>query len=135
MEHELIATLYRAFNENDPDLVDRVLSRDWEDIPLVPGQPHGPDGMKHIIRMFGEAFPGARFTIDDMVGSEGRIGVRARVTGLHKGPFLGIPATGNAIDFRLYEFHEFEEGRIRRTWHMEDWMTLFGQLGTFPPVG
>ena len=134
MEREAIETLYRAFNDRNPDLVDDVLTHDWEDIPLAPGQPAGPEGLKVIVRMFNEAFPDARFLIDDVIGGDGRVGVRARITGTHKGQFLGVPATGKAVDFRIYEFHDFEHGCIRRTWHIEDWMGLFSQIGAYPPV-
>ena len=41
-ERQAVETLYRAFSENNPDLVDSVLATDWDDIPLAPGQ-HDPD--------------------------------------------------------------------------------------------
>ena len=32
----------------------------------------------------------------------------------------------------LHEFHELDGGRIVRTWHLEDWFSLFLQIGQFP---
>jgi hypothetical protein len=29
------------------------------------------------------------------------------------------------------DIHEFNDGKILRTWHTEDWMTGFRQLGIF----
>jgi hypothetical protein len=37
------------------------------------------------------------------------------------------------IALLLQEFHEFVDGRIAVTRHMEGWMELFAQLGAFPP--
>lgn len=37
-ERRAVETIYRAFNDKDPDLLDRVVSDDWQDIPLAPGQ-------------------------------------------------------------------------------------------------
>jgi hypothetical protein len=36
-EIQSIETLYRAFNDRNPDLLDEVFTADWEDIPLAPG--------------------------------------------------------------------------------------------------
>jgi hypothetical protein len=41
--------------------------------------------------------------------------------------------TGRKIALPLHEFHEFVDGRIAVTRHMEGWMELFAQLGAFPP--
>ena len=35
-ERSAVETLYRAFSEQDPDLVDTILAPDWDDIPLAP---------------------------------------------------------------------------------------------------
>jgi nucleoside-diphosphate-sugar epimerase len=35
---------------------------------------------------------------------------------------------------RALEFHIFQEGRISVTRHMEDWMSLFRQIGALPPA-
>jgi len=132
-EREAVETLYRAFNDQNPDLVDAILASDWDDIPLAPGQVAGPEGIKPIIRSFVEAFPDVRITIHDMVQEPGKIGVRAEISGTHQGELFGIAATGKPVSFRLHEFHTIKDGRVSTTWHMEDWFGLFLQLGQFPP--
>lgn len=131
-ERLAVETLYRAFSEKNPDLVDAVLAPQWDDIPLAPGQGPGPDGIKPIIRSFGQAFPDVHITIHDMIQVPGQIGVRAEISGTHQGEFFGIAPTGRKVSFRLHEFHTLSEGRVTTTWHMEDWFALFLQLGQFP---
>ncbi|WP_322049893.1 ester cyclase [Paraburkholderia bannensis] len=131
-ERTAVETLYRAFNENAPDLVDSVLAADWEDIPLGPGQGPGPDGIKPIIRSFGEAFPDVQIVIHDLIQVPGQIAVRAEITGTHRGELFGIAPTGKRVSFRLHEFHALDGQRVTTTWHMEDWFGLFLQLGRFP---
>ena len=131
-ERRLVETLYRAFTEQDAGLVDAILAPDWDDIPLAPGQAPGPEGIKPIIASVAAAFPDVRITIHDLVQEPGKIGVRAEMSGTHAGPLFGIAATGRQVSFRLHEFHAIENGRIRTTWHMEDWFGLFQQLGQFP---
>lgn len=134
-ERIAVETLYRAFNEQNPDMVDAVLAPGWEDIPLAPGQAPGPAGIKPIIRMVAAAFPDVRIAIHDMVQEPGKVGVRAEISGTHLGELFGIAPTGKSVRFRLHEFHTVADGRVTTTWHMEDWFGLFQQLGQFPPLG
>ena len=132
-ERHAVETLYRAFSEQAPDLLDSVLAPDWDDIPLAPGQEPGPAGVKPIIRMLAAAFPDVHITVHDMVQEPGKIGVRAEISGTHLGELFGVAPTGKQVSFRLHEFHTLTDGRITTTWHMEDWFGLFTQLGQFPP--
>jgi predicted ester cyclase len=132
-ERIAVETLYRAFSEQNPDLVDSVLAPQWEDIPLAPGQGPGPSGIKPIIRSLAAAFPDVHIAIDDMVQEPGKIAVRAEISGTHMGELFGIAPTGKKVRFRLHEFHAVASGLITTTWHMEDWFAVFQQLGQFPP--
>src|SRR3954469_5293223 len=96
-QQRAIETLYRAFNEQNPDLLDDALMPDWQDIPLGPGQQPGLAGMKPIVAMFGVAFPDVKITIQDIFGRDGHAAVRAQITGTHQGEFFGIPPTGKPI--------------------------------------
>lgn len=132
VERLAVETLYRAFSEKNPDLVDSVLAPDWDDIPLAPGQVPGPEGIKPIIRSLGQAFPDVSILIHDMIQVPGKIAVRAEINGTHQGELFGIAATHKRVSFRLHEFHTLDGGRVTTTWHMEDWFGLFLQLGQFP---
>ncbi|MEB5836524.1 ester cyclase [Pantoea dispersa] len=133
IERQAVETLYQAFSDNNPDLVDSVLAPSWEDIPLAPGQAPGPEGIKPIIRMLAQAFPDVQIVVHDMIQEPGRIAARAEISGTHLGEIFGIAPTGKKVSFRLHEFHALEDGRLITTWHMEDWFGLFLQLGQFPP--
>lgn len=132
-ERLAVETLYRAFSEQNPDLVDAVLAPHWDDIPLAPGQEPGPAGIKPIIRSFAAAFPDVQITIHDLLQEPGKVAVRAEISGTHLGELFGIAPTGKKVSFRLHEFHTLEHGLLTTTWHMEDWFGLFLQLGQFPP--
>lgn len=134
-ERSAVETLYRAFSEQDPDLVDTILAPDWDDIPLAPGQAPGPAGIKPIIRMLATALPDVHITIHDLLQEPGKTAVRAEISGTHLGELFGIAPTGKQVSFRLHEFHTLANGLITTTWHMEDWFGLFLQLGQFPPQG
>ncbi|GAA2479385.1 NAD(P)-binding domain-containing protein [Winogradskya humida] len=118
-ERRLVETLYRAVG-GEPDLLDDVLAPGWEDIPSAPGQRPGPAGLKPIIEQFHTSFADAKVVLHDIIGSSGRVAVRAELTGIHRGEFLGVPATGKPSSITIHEFHQINHGRIVRTWHLED---------------
>ncbi|WNG41599.1 ester cyclase [Archangium violaceum] len=131
-EQRSIETFYRAFNEQNPNLLDEALSTDWKDIPLAPAQGPGPEGLKPVIKGFIAAFPDVRISIQEIIGAPGRAGVRALITGTHQGEWFGIAPTGKAIHVPIHEFHHLENGRITHTWHLEDWFGLLHQVGAWP---
>lgn len=131
-ERLAIETLYRAFSEGKPELLDQAVTPDWQDIPLAPGQEPGREGMKSLIAGFLAAFPDAQVTVHEIVGAPGRAAVRAEITGTHKGEWFGVAPTGKPFSMRLHEFHHLENGRLTHTWHMEDWFGWLVQVGAWP---
>ncbi len=131
-ERLAVETLYRAFTDGDPDLIDRAVTADWQDIPLTPGQAPGRDGIKPVIRAFRSAFPDMRITVHEIVGGAGRAGVRAEITGTHMGEWFGVKPTGKAVRIPLHEFHHLTDGKITHTWHLEDWFGWLNQVNAWP---
>jgi predicted ester cyclase len=134
-QQQAIENLYRAFNEQNTDLLDLAITDDWQDIPLGPGQQPGLAGMKPIIAMFTAAFPDVKITIHDIFGRDGRAAVRAQITGTQRGEFFGIAPTGKSIAIAIHEFHQLTADRITHTWHLEDWFGMLHQVGAWPPAG
>ncbi len=128
-----IETLYRAFTDKNPDLLDEALAADWQDIPLAAGQGPGADGLKLLIPGFLRTFPDLTIVVDEIVGFSGRAGVRARMVGTHKGEIFGIAPSGKSVEIALHEFHHLKGGRITHTWHLEDWFGMLHQTGAWPP--
>ncbi len=133
-EISAIETLYRAFSEKKPELLDQSCSSDWQDIPLAPNQGPGPDGLKMLMPSFFEAFPDMKIVVHEIVGGHGRAGVRASILGTHCGSIFGVPATGKAVDVAIHEFHHIKDGRITHTWHLENWFGMLNQIGAWPPA-
>jgi predicted ester cyclase len=124
-----VETLYRAFSEHNPELLDEAVMTDWQDIPLAPHQAPGREGMKPLIRGFSGAFPDAKFTIREIIGAPGRAAVRAEISGTHSGEWFGVPATGTRFVIPIHEFHRIKNGRLTHTWHLEDWFGWLHQVG------
>ncbi len=129
-DRAMVETFYHGF-AGQPDLLDQILTPDWQDIPLAPGQGPGPEGIKPLIRAFKAAFPDVAVTVHDMIGDGDRIGVRAEITGTHSGAWFGVAPTGKRFSMALHEFHRVENGRLTHTWHLEDWFGWLNQIGAW----
>ena len=128
-----LETLYRAFDEKNPELLDQACWPDWQDIPLAPGQEPGTDGLKKMMPYFFNAFPDLKMEIHEIMGSNGRAGVRASLVGTHRGELFGVPASNQQVSVTFHEFHHFREGRLTHTWHVEDWFGMFQKIGNRSP--
>lgn len=136
---QLVETFYRAC-AGEPDLLDGVVTPEWEDIPLAPGQGPGPEGMKPRIKEMSRSMTNLAIIVHDLVdgrggNGNGKIGVRGEILGVHAGEMFGIPATGREFRVPIHEFHDVVDGRLARTWHLEDWYGFFRQVGRAPQLG
>ena len=58
---------------------------------------------------------------------------RVRVTGTHRGPFMGVPATGASVDVQLIDIMRFDgAGLVCEHWGVADMLSLMQQLGVVP---
>jgi len=130
---ETVERLYRAFSTKDVALLRQAVTPDWQYIPEPPGQKPGPDQMIPIFEDLANALPDMHIEILDMLVQDDRVGVRAEVSGTQSGPLLGIAATKKPIRFAIHSFHELRDGLVSKTWHLEDWLSVFRQLDAVPP--
>ena len=132
----LIGTFYEAFS-GQAELLDAVITDDWDNIPLGPGQEPGRAGARTLLEGLSKVFSDLRVVVEEIIdaGGEdgnGMVGVRTKMHGVHTGEIFGIAPTGRDTEIRTHDFHEIVDGRIVRTHHMEDWLSWFQQVGSWP---
>jgi predicted ester cyclase len=132
----LIGTFYEAASGKS-ELLDAVISDDWEDIPLGPGQEPGRAGARSLTEGLSKVFSDLRIVVEEIIDGRGddgngMVGVRAKMHGVHTGELFGIAPTGRETEVRTHDFHEIVDGQIVRTHHMEDWLGWFQQVGSWP---
>ncbi len=76
--------------------------------------------------------PDMKIHILDLLIHGDRVGVRAEVTGTQTGKLLGIAATSREVRFAIHSFHQLRGNLIGKTRHLEDWLSVFRQLGELP---
>ena len=128
-DKDLVALWYRAFESKDSSIFDRILSDAWQDVPSAEDAPAGPPGAKAALMKLTGTFPDLTIQIEDVLQDGNKVVVRSKISGSLRRPFLGVPANGQNLSIQAIDIHEVQGGKIIRTWHTEDWMTGFRQLG------
>ena len=128
---ETAKIFYQALSSNQPDLLDQVLAPDWEDVPFAPGQKPGRDGFKPMVSGFNKIFDGLRLTNEDIIEAGDQVVVRSTVEGTQAGAFAGFPSKGKPFKIMALDIHQFKDGKVVKTWHLEDWLSGLFQMGAF----
>lgn len=98
-----------------------------------PGFAPDKEGTLDYFRALIEAFPNLRMTVEDLVADGDKAVARVRVTGTHRGDFMGIPPTGAAGDIQLIDIMRFDaDGQVCEHWGVADMLSLMEQLGVVP---
>lgn len=128
---ETVKLFYQALSTNQPDLLDKVLAPEWEDVPLGPGQKAGRDGFKPVIGAINQTFHDLKITNEDIIESGDKVVVRSTIEGTQAGDFAGFPSKGRPFKTMAIDIHQFKDGKVVKTWHIEDWLGGLFQMGAF----
>ena len=128
-----IRRLYDLINAGDIDGLSRQFADDFVEREELPGIPPTKAGVVEYFRMLFAAFPDFRMDVEDVIASGDKAVARVRVTGTHKGEFLGIPATGKSAFVNAIDITRFgDDGLVREHWGVFDQLALLQQLGAIP---
>ena len=131
---ELVTRFYaRLWDAWDDDAVDDVLAEDFAFRGSLGEQTTGRDGWRaYRDRVRGGAPDFANeiveLIVDHASGEEQRAAARLRYTGTHRGPLLGLPATGRRFRYDGAAFFRARAGRLVEAWVLGDLAALRDQL-------
>lgn len=128
---EAIRTFYEALSQNKPDLLDKILAPAWEDVPLSEGQAAGRDGFKPFVGGFHTMFPDLKVVNDDIIDAGDKVIVRSTLSGTQAAAFAGFPSKGKPFSIMAIDIHQFKDGKVVKTWHIENWLGGLFQMGAF----
>ncbi len=139
MSEEENKVIVRRFFEEGPSkgnikAADELLSPDFSMYTPLPASP-GIEGIHEVITTCRAAFEHLNVTIEDMVAEDDRVAARFTAHGIHKGDFMGLPATGKQITMTGIEIFRIKEGKIVELWGEANLFGLMQQLGIFPVPG
>jgi len=132
---EIIAPWYSLFNvatRGDVKTIqERVLTADYETCAgYLPGECWDRDTSIKRVSSFATSIPDLKFDIKEVLVAGDRVIVRGEVSGTPAGDLFGVPHTGKSFRIMAIDIQTIKDGKIARTFHMENWLSAIGQLRT-----
>lgn len=125
-----IAGLYRLFFDGDSSKIHDVLADDYEQLPpQTPDTKPGVDNfMQGFMKGMGSMFSDIEGEVTHVLVDGDYVFVRGEYRATHTGEAFGIPATGVEVSFEAFDLHHVQDGKITKTWHLENFMSIYNQL-------
>ena len=105
-----------------------VTTENWESIGDYSGTNKSRDAFLGQLGGFSKLIPDLNWDVQDMYQDGNNITVRSRATGTPVGPLFGVDGQGRSFDIMTVDIHTIENGKIIRTYHVEDWAGALRQL-------
>jgi steroid delta-isomerase-like uncharacterized protein len=117
-----------AFNIGNTGIINELIHPDYR--YTSPSESlHGPNELAAFIHALRAAFPDLSVTVTDQIVNGESICSRVMIKGTHRGDFLDVPPTGNAIAIEGVIMSRFKNGLIHEEWELLDQYTFLSQLG------
>ncbi len=124
-----------GWNKGNPAVIDQLYAPDYIQHEPPPETVNSSDALKQYASMLLTAFPDLHLTIEDLIAEGDKVVWRLNSKGTHKGPFMGIPATGKTASITGIVIFRLENSRIMEGWVNIDTLGLLQQLGVIPVQG
>jgi predicted ester cyclase len=128
MTDDELAAFYRRYNaccnEHRFDDLAEFVAPDV----VIDGIDRDLDAYAEALRAVVRAFPDYRWELRHLLVDPPWIAAHFADTGTHRGPFLGVPATGRPVSAQEFAFSRVDAGRIAEVWGTADDLDLLQQL-------
>lgn len=106
----------------------RVVSPDYIQHNLL--VPPGRKGLADFAQVLKASFPDAKAALRETIANDDRVVARWNFTGTLSGqPLLGIVASGQKVDFDIFDIWTLKDGQLYEHWDEIDWTRALVQLG------
>jgi len=129
----VIGPWYVLFNQpvqgDMKTLQEQILTSDYESCwGYLPGECWGRDNSIRVVGGFAKSIPDMKFDIKEVLVAGDRVVVRGEVTGTPAGDLFGVPHSGKSFRIMAIDIQTIKDGKIARTYHLENWLSALGQL-------
>ena len=100
----------------------------WASIGDYSGKTKSADAFIGQLGGFAKLIPDLNWKVEEMVQAGNRVIVRGRASGTPKGPLFGVDGKGKGFEIMSIDIHTIENGKITKTFHVEDWAGALRQL-------
>lgn len=104
-----------------------VVSEDWVSVPTPRGG-NGAEGITKTLAGFGRAIPDLNWEIKEILQDGDRFVVRSIATGTPVKKVFGVEPAGKSFEIMTIDIHTVKDGKIVRSYHVEEWLKAVQQL-------
>lgn len=126
-----VAPFYKALNaefaKDSADLIRQSTAPEWTSC----GGNNDCYTRDQVIAAIGQrlkSIPDLKWEIKEIVVSGDQVIVRGEATGTPAGEFMGAPHSGKSFKLMSIDVNTLEDGRMVRSYHIEDWIGAVRQL-------
>jgi serine phosphatase RsbU (regulator of sigma subunit)/predicted ester cyclase len=98
------------------NVIDELLSPDFVDRSLLPGQGSTREDFKRSVTEILDAFSIITFTIEEQIAEGDTVVTKYTERSVIKGEFVGLPPTGTEENFEGIYVHRISDGKITQEW-------------------
>ncbi len=97
--------------------------------PVFPSMAPGVDSLRQHIRLYRNAFPDLKYTIDDVIAERNEVVVHWTMRGTQRNSFLGMAPTHRTASISGTTIDRIENRKIVEQWSEWNLLSLMEQLG------
>ncbi|MGZ2370443.1 ester cyclase [Ancylomarina sp. YFZ004] len=128
---DVIEKFYGVFATGDMSILPEILAENYTQYPSDPGQTPNIEGFIKHAQDFGNMFSDLKGAPTHILVDKNLVHVRSELEVTHSGNVFGVPATNKRIKLTAFDTHHFnEEGKIDKTWHLEDFWGAYSQINS-----
>ena len=118
-----------VIERGDQDAFAELMAPGFVNRTAPPGFSPGADGMRYMFEeVLRPALPDLRVEIHDQVAEGDKVTTRKTLRGTHKGPLLGVPATGRELAISVIDIVRLEDGKYAEHWGVNTLAAVVAQL-------
>lgn len=129
--NDIIAPFYQALNAGNDSvaLINSTTAETWvscagnDDSTCFPR-----DKVAKKIASISQTIPDLKWEIKETYVSDNHIIVRGEASGTPSADFMGAPHSGKSFKIMSIDIHTINDGKITRSYHVENWMSAIKQL-------
>lgn len=120
--------LSNAGSESHAEAFAAIVTDGWESQGDYSGKNKSRDAFIGQLGGFAQLIPDMDWAVEEMHQDGDTVIVRSRASGTPVAPFFGVDGQGRSFDILTIDIHELEDGKIVKTYHVEDWAGALQQL-------
>ncbi|HEY8300421.1 MAG TPA: ester cyclase [Jatrophihabitans sp.] len=112
--------------------VDKYIAEDFVEHEELPGMDHTRETPRQLFTMLQSALSDFHVDVHDVLQDGDKVTVRSSFVGTHTGEFMGVPASGNAVDLKAVDILQFRGDQCVAHWGVMDMAGAMAQMGAVP---